>query len=307
MVFDQDTESKRLQKAAIYANGYHTFIPWQQAVAFQTHATRTLGQLGAESPAAYFLLNTAYSRHNPQNDYSILSYLDDRGLMMISRNGQETLRADKTLSLPTSVPLDLRLGDAMTKRRSQRTYTGDAFPMDFLASIIRAGCGVSAYTTVRLMTKGEVTLALRTVPSAGGLYPIELYLVCLNVDGIQRGVYRYHPLEDVLVHVADATGADDIMKSMTMTADDVSCRYANAVLLLTARPWKTLRKYGDRGLRFVFHEVGAMSQQMHLAVTSLGLGSVDCAHICDHEMHQCLGFDGVFQCVLHAIVIGSVA
>lgn len=95
------------------------------------------------------------------------------------------------------------------------------------------------------------------------------------------------------------------METFVVPDENISCKYSNVIFLLVARPWKTMRKYGDRGLRFVFHETGAISQNIHLAVTGLGLGSVDCASICDDEMHEVLGFDGNFQTVTHTIVVGA--
>jgi SagB-type dehydrogenase family enzyme len=66
-----------------------------------------------------------------------------------------------------------------------------------------------------------------------------------------------------------------------------------------------MRKYGNRGLRFLFLEAGAMAQNIHLACEALGLGSFDCASVYDDEVHEALGIDGLHESLLHTVIIGA--
>jgi SagB-type dehydrogenase family enzyme len=84
----------------------------------------------------------------------------------------------------------------------------------------------------------------------------------------------------------------------------IALNRAALVLLLVGRPWKVLRKYGDRGIRYLFVEAGALAENVHLACGALGLGSVDCASVHDNELHAALGFDGEFRMLVHTVVIG---
>jgi SagB-type dehydrogenase family enzyme len=77
------------------------------------------------------------------------------------------------------------------------------------------------------------------------------------------------------------------------------------LLLLVGRPWRSMRKYGARGMRHVFLEAGAMAEHVHLAATALGLGSVDCSSVYDDEAHEALGMDGLYEALLHVVVVGS--
>lgn len=297
--------SAELVTAALYANGYTSYMPWAESIGFQTAASAYRKQENRSSLAEDFLLNTRNERNDVENVYSILSYLDDRGMVMVSMNGHEDISEYKLISLPEGIPLDIALGDAIIRRRSHRSYTGDACELTYLASIIRSGFGITTNATVRLVSEGTVNYQFRTVPSAGGLYPIELYIAVLNVNTLNRGIYRYQPLYDSLIQTGDAAQLEELLKAVVVPDEIISCSYANAIFLLVASPWKTMRKYGNRGLRFVFHESGAISQNIHLAVTALGLGSVDCASICENEMHDVLQLDGHFKSVLHAIIVGA--
>src|SRR3990167_1926422 len=294
-----------LQLAAVYTNGYSAYVPWQQSIGFRTHSSSYRQQGVRDSVAEAYLINSRNKRHNPENEYSILSFLDDRGMVMVSMNGQEDIPQGKLIALPNSEPLDMALGDAVTRRRSIRSYTGDQISFEFLATMIRSGCAISANVTARLMSEGNATFSFRTVPSAGGLYPIDLYIISRNVEGLAKGVYRYIPNRDALLLERDAVKADQLLETFVVPDEIISCRYANVIFMLVARPWKTMRKYGDRGLRFIFHETGAISQNIHLAATALGLGSVDCASVCDDELHHMMDFDGVFQTLTHTIIVGT--
>lgn len=297
--------NNELMTAALYANGYSAYVPWAESIGFQTFSSTYVKQENRYSAAENFLLNSRNMRFNQENEYSILSYLDDRGLMLVSQNNTEYHSSENLISLPEGIPLDIALGEAIVQRRSRRAYTGDSFHLSYLASIIRAGFAVTAQAAARLNSEGQVQFSFRTVPSAGGLYPIDLYLAALNIDGLAKGLYRYLPLRDSLVSCGEAGLLDRLMKSFLIPNEMINIKYANTVLILAARPWKTMRKYGDRGLRFVFHEAGAISQNIHLASAALGLGSVDCASICDDEFNETLNFDGMFKTTIHVLVIGT--
>ena len=68
-----------------------------------------------------------------------------------------------------------------------------------------------------------------------------------------------------------------------------------------------MRKYGDRGVRYMFIEAGAIAENIHLASGAIGIGSVDCASIHDDQMHSALGIDGESSLVVHAVVLGAPA
>jgi SagB-type dehydrogenase family enzyme len=202
--------------------------------------------------------------------------------------------------LPESIPLRMALGESIRRRRSVRRYTGDPLPLAYLATICRASCGV---TVVADGGEGP-PLALRSAPSAGGLYPIELHVVALRVEGLPLGVFAYDPRRDLLWQSADEDAARAVDAAVAAPEEMIMRSAACAIALLIARPWRVMRKYGARGMRHVMHEAGAISEHVHLASVALGVGSVDCASLYDDEVHEALGIDGLFEALVHGIFLG---
>ena len=109
---------------------------------------------------------------------------------------------------------------------------------------------------------------MRTAPSAGALYPLELYLVAGMVRGLDPGVYKYAPAGHKLVKMIAGDQRHELA-SAAHGQDAVA-----AVLVFTAVERRTARKYGSRGMRYVHIETGHASQNVFLEATALGLGTV---------------------------------
>jgi SagB-type dehydrogenase family enzyme len=152
-----------------------------------------------------------------------------------------------------------------------------------------------------------VTLRFRATASGGGLYPVDVFVAVLNVRGLPRGIYCYNPPEHSVTAVAGTDGVAALLECFAVPEEVISVRRANVVLLFVGQPWRSMRKYGARGMRFAFMEAGAMAQDVALATTALGYGSVDCASIYDDEVHEVLRLDGVASALIHTIVVGCPA
>ena len=76
---------------------------------------------------------------------------------------------------------DVSVESALASRRSLRQFSDSAVTLQQLSQLLWAAQGLTS-------SRGN-----RTAPSAGGLYPLEVYLVVENVSGLAAGTYRYHP------------------------------------------------------------------------------------------------------------------
>jgi len=198
----------------------------------------------------------------------------------------------------------MSVSEAIRQRRSVRTYTGEPVPLSWVATLAFAAEGVT-HTTAS--GDSGVEMALRSAPSAGALYPVELRLAALRVTDLACAVYAYDAQRHELVTVGDETALDGLMESLAVADEIVMCSQAALVCLFVARPWRSMRKYGPRGMRHVFIEAGAMAENVNLAAVALGLGAVDCSSVYDDEAHEALGIDGVYEAVVHAQVLGTPA
>ena len=151
---------------------------------------------------------------------------------------------------------------------------------EFLAALRQAGrtAGTIEKYEYRLRTLGSwlagrgVTApdGRRTAPSAGALYPLEIYIVAARVDGLAPGVYHYEPVGHRLVPTADG---DRIEALAHAALDQRWIGKAAAVLVIAAVESRTARKYGGRATRYVHIEVGHAAQNVLLQATAFGLAA----------------------------------
>lgn len=149
--------------------------------------------------------------------------------------------------------------DALRRRRSVREYGSEPLGCAQLAQLLWAAQG---------STGPE---GLRTAPSAGALYPLEVYVVVGRVEGVPAGVYRYSPGSRELLPLA---GGDARAQLGTAALDQPSVREGAAVIVLAAVYGRTMAKYGERGRRYVHMEAGHVAQNVCLQAAALDLGTV---------------------------------
>jgi SagB-type dehydrogenase family enzyme len=148
---------------------------------------------------------------------------------------------------------------AMAARRSVRRYASQALPLEQLSQLLWAGQGISG------------DQGLRTAPSAGALYPLELRLAARRVSTLGAGIYRYLPAS----HAIEAVVAGEPGAELAAAAGgQAMVGAAPVVLAIVARHAITAAKYGARAERYVAIEAGAAAQNIALQAVSLGLGTV---------------------------------
>jgi SagB-type dehydrogenase family enzyme len=166
--------------------------------------------------------------------------------------------------------------EALQARRSVRAYADSPLTLAQLGQILWAAQGITA-------ANGH-----RTAPSAGALYPLELYVVVGNVTGIPAGVYKYRPQGHELVPHLDG----DVRATLARAAVRQGwVAQIPAMLAITAVPERTRVRYGERTDRFVAIEVGHVGQNVYLEAVSLGLGTVMAGAITDDSVAAVLKLD----------------
>ena len=294
-----DLSRARTARGAVYLNAFRPLEPSFASTALRTHPLRydALHE-NRTRPAEEFLVNSRLRRGDIEFEASVASYFTEPGVDLPPLIGREGRRGTARIRLPPSVPLRLSFDATVSRRRSSRTYTGDSMTLAYLATILRAACGITGHGG----REGE--LALRATPSGGGLYPVDLHVAALRVDSLPRAVYVFEPLGDALWQTGDATTVDALLAAVAAPDEVVMTTSATALVFLIARPWRGMRKYGARGMRHVFLEAGAIAQHVNLAASALGIGSVDSSSFYDDEVHEALEVDGVFEALVHTVVLG---
>jgi SagB-type dehydrogenase family enzyme len=163
--------------------------------------------------------------------------------------------------------------EALLERRSIRNYKDEALTLAEVSQLLWAAQGITHPD------------GYRTAPSAGALYPLEVYVAAGNVVGLPAGIYKYRPQGHELEKVA----GEDVRAELCAAALDQEFVEDGAAVLVFAAVYKrTTGKYGERGVRYVHMEVGHAAQNVYLQAVSLGLGTVVVGAFDDGEVERLL-------------------
>jgi len=156
---------------------------------------------------------------------------------------------------------------ALANRRSHRSYTDQAISAEQLSQVLWAAYGITSPRPDSPNLRG----GLRTAPSAGGLYPYEIYILVGKVNGIETGLYHYVSQEHKIVKVRD----QDLRESLSVASfGQNQIKEAPVTLLYAAIYGRMVARYGARGTdRFVYIDLGHSAQNVYLQAEALKLGT----------------------------------
>lgn len=159
------------------------------------------------------------------------------------------------------------LETAISDRRSVRAYSDKRLNLKQISQLLWAAQGI---TDKR---------GYRAAPSAGALYPLELYIT------YEDGLYHYIPAGHKLKKLSD----NDLRQKL-QTASFFQSSVGNAAIdiIICAAYERVTSKYGERGLRYTDIEVGHAAQNIHLEAVALGLASVPIGAFNDGEVAKAL-------------------
>lgn len=177
------------------------------------------------------------------------------------------------------------LTEVLAQRRSVRQYQPQPLELTDVSQLLWAAQGVTS-------SNGR-----RTAPSAGALYPLELYLVTPD------GQYRYDPNR----HQLEVLGEDDVRTELSRAAlSQEAVETAPAVFVVAAVHSRTEQKYGERTERYVNLEAGHAAQNLLLQAVVLGLGAVPVGAFDDDEVQEVLSLPSDHE-PLYLIPVGHPA
>lgn len=199
-----------------------------------------------------------------------------------------------TIALPEPViPHAENVWEVLMKRRSNRTYSrAQNLPLGLLSSMLWATQGITA-------EKGE--WSFRTAPSAGGLYPIETYVLARAVEGLEEGIYHFRPHAFDLEFIRRG----DLSPALARAAlgqemiDD-----AQATFIWTAVVARSKWKYRQRAYRYIYMDAGHIAENLYLAGTAMGLGVCAVGAFFDDDVNNLIGIDGKEEIAVYLACVG---
>lgn len=215
--------------------------------------------------------------------------------------------AQQRFARPDGVLADLALPPApasaltalLARRRSCRAFAPRPLPAEALSAVLGAAYGLVAPAP----DESEHVLR-RSVPSAGGLFPLELYAAVRRVDGVPDGLHHY----DVMAHgLQQLSGGDPFPALEPFLYPYPFVRDANLVLLMSAVFARTQEKYGPRGYRYILLEAGHAAQNVCLRAAELGLATLCMGGFVDSGVAQLLRLQPTCEGVVYGVAVGASA
>lgn len=165
------------------------------------------------------------------------------------------------------------LETTLSKRRSIRKYKNSKLTLTEVSQLLWAAQGITSKR------------GFRTAPSAGALYPLELYVAAGHVQGLEAGIFHYRPQK----HALESIEKGDQRAALARAAlGQQPVRQAPVVFIFAAVPGRTAAKYGQRGMRYVLQEAGHAAQNLCLQAVALELGSVVIGAFSDEDVARSL-------------------
>jgi SagB-type dehydrogenase family enzyme len=216
------------------------------------------------------------------------------GHALVRRAGKSYACAEQIALPAADAGPTMSLAEALRKRRSTAAFIGQDIPIEVLATILRFANGTSGGSDSHEHPQ-------RVIPSGGGLYPTELYILPLGLSALPLGAYHYDPREHrlgrFLVDPAEPVLARACFGGATITT-------ASVAFAITAIFERQSIKYGERAYRFALLECGHLAQNLLLVGTALGLGTLPVGGFIDDELNSYLRVDGTREAVLYLVLMG---
>ncbi|MFX1239008.1 MAG: SagB/ThcOx family dehydrogenase [Promethearchaeota archaeon] len=179
-------------------------------------------------------------------------------------------------------------------RHSSRSFTNNPITINQFSSLLFGMCG---------LTRRYRKFAFRTTPSAGGLYPIEVYPVVNNMEVLKKGVYHYDIKNHQLECIKEGNYQNQIFNACLgqKMVFDSSVNFIWTAIIERSR-WK----YLQRCYRYIYLDCGHIGQNFYLVAEALGLGACTIGAVFDDELNEILDIDGLEETAIYVGVVGNI-
>lgn len=226
--------------------------------------------------------------------------LENEGVLGLATDGAyRAYPGAERIVLSDAVPEPISAFHALTRsRRSRRDYTSEIISRTDFDALLLTACGLTG-----AMSWSDREVKLRSYPSSGALYAVEIYPVVLNVDALAPGVYHYVAADNALEAVKLDLDLDAFVQSCLPVERDMVSK-AGAMICLVGAFRRHECKYGEGGYRMMVAEAGHISQNLLLGATALGLSARPFGGVFDTLVNRNLGLDEEEEQFLLSVLVG---
>jgi SagB-type dehydrogenase family enzyme len=225
-------------------------------------------------------------------------WLNDDAYKSGSVNQELKVPAGVIGEIPLPRPDGSALMELLAQRYSCREFAPVEMPLINASALLEASYG--ALAPVRF--GGQTPFLRRTVPSAGGLFPLEVYAFTQRVQGLEDGLYHY----DVVAHSLRQLRREKLWPTLEpMFYTYPFIKDANLVFAIAAVFMRIQKKYGPRGYRYTLMEAGHVAQNISLRAIELGLATLCMGGFVDSELNELLHLQPKQEGVVYTIAAGK--
>jgi SagB-type dehydrogenase family enzyme len=185
--------------------------------------------------------------------------------------------------------------NALKATRDQTVAESDQpVTVEALAEMLFFSAGLT-----RRMRFGSEHYYMRAASATGALYPIELYVICSRIKGLDPGVYHFNPLEFTLVRLRQGDWSSEIATAIGESHQSV------LTIVFTSLAWRNAWKYEARSYRHWFWDAGVIIANLLSTCSSEGFPIRLVAGFVDKEIDRLLGLRSEREATVAIAEIGK--
>lgn len=219
----------------------------------------------------------------------------ERGTISQSLYGEQTpphktyARCPVTV-LPKPETISMSIDALLQKRASGRSFSNTPLTLEQLSALLYWSLGAA-----------ERDDGTRSYPSGGALYPVEPYVICVNVAGLPCGMYHYNSRDHTLECILQTEEPPDVVHEFGYPFT----RDAGVILCLSFIKSRVIQKYGGLAYKLGMLEAGHIGQNVYLLSNALGVACCALGGGDTHSMHHLFGMDEGNEHLVYAVAIGT--
>lgn len=189
--------------------------------------------------------------------------------------------------------------DCIKDRRSIRHYSEEAMSMEELSYLLWATQGITG--------TNKAGLTLKTVPCSGATHTFETYLFIINVAGLEKGIYRYLPIEHALMFQLSLVDMDKRLDEISLDQPFVPhfTEKSAVTFVWSTTPYRSEYKFDVSAHKKILIDVGHICQNLYLAGESLNLGVCAIGIYDQEKVDKLLQLDGEEEFVVYLAAVGK--
>ena len=219
--------------------------------------------------------------HSDSRWYTLLAAMDTREDSLLASLPEDHPEGPVVVLPQPRLSSDVSVEEALQNRRSIRCYEDSPLTIAEISQLLWSAYGLNCQVE---NTPDFLRGSLRTAPSAGALFPLELYLVVRNVTDLDPGIYWYKSETHELVLITD----EDYWEEFSYAGfDQIHFETAAAAIVYSAIFERCTERYGDRGRdRYVCMDLGHSAENVYLQAYALKIGTCAIGSFSDLALKQ---------------------